>query len=77
MAVSTLRTYADNTGRRLQCFCTYIQNIQEMKNVIFKTGNAAADHSGAMESRDHSKNGASLKSHTSRVNFQKNTICVL
>jgi len=32
---------------------------------------AVAYHSGAMESRDHLKNGASLKSHTSKENFKK------
>jgi hypothetical protein len=36
----------------------------------FKTNGAAANRSGAMETRDHSKNGASLKSQTSRVNFK-------
>ena len=40
-----------------------------MKNVFFKTKEAVAKRSGAMESGDHFKNGASPKSHTSRGVF--------
>ena len=40
-----------------------------MKNEIFKTIEAAASQSGAMEPETISKNAASLKSHTSRGNF--------
>ena len=40
-----------------------------MKRVFFKTIEAVADQSGAMESGDHFKNGASLK--TSRGNLRK------
>jgi hypothetical protein len=39
-----------------------------MKRTLFKTGEAVAI-GGAMETRDHLKNGASLKSHTSKGNF--------
>jgi hypothetical protein len=38
-----------------------------MKKLIFVEGNAVAI-SGAMETRDHLKNGASLKSQTSKSN---------
>ena len=44
-----------------------------MKSVIFKTSDAAARQGGAMEFRDHFKNGANSKSHTSRGNFIKST----
>jgi len=37
-----------------------------MKRVNFKTNEAAANQSGAMEARNHFKKGASPKSHTSR-----------
>jgi hypothetical protein len=37
-----------------------------MKDIIFRTGRAVANDSEAMEFRDHFKNEASLKSHTSR-----------
>jgi hypothetical protein len=39
-----------------------------MKKLVFVEGRAVANNSGAMESRDHLKNGASLKSHTSKSN---------
>jgi len=42
-----------------------------MKNVFLKTKDAAAHQSGAMDAGDHFKNGACLKSHTSRTNLQK------
>jgi len=38
------------------------------------TKTAVANNSGAMESRDHFKNGAKLKSHTSRNNFISNSM---
>ena len=38
---------------------------------IFQTTETAANECGEMESRDHSKNGASPKSQTSRGNFSK------
>ena len=40
-----------------------------MERIVFKTREAAANHGGAMEPETISKNGASLKSHTSRGNF--------
>jgi len=40
-----------------------------MKSIFLKTENANANRCEAMESGDHFKNGASLKSHTSRRNF--------
>ena len=39
-----------------------------MERIVFKTSEAAANHGGAMEPEAISKNGASLKSHTSRGN---------
>jgi hypothetical protein len=43
---------------------------KKMKRLILKTKDAVANYSGAMENtRDHFKNGAILKSHTSRINF--------
>ena len=42
-----------------------------MKNVLFKTGDAAANRSGAMEADTISKNGASPKSLMSREDFHK------
>jgi len=41
-----------------------------MEKIVFKTSEAAANHGGAMEPETISKNGASLKSHTSRGNFK-------
>jgi hypothetical protein len=40
-----------------------------MKKVIFKTSEAVANNSGSMETRDHLKNGASLKSQMSKENI--------
>ena len=44
--------------------------FKTMKRVIFKTNEAAAIQSGAMERRDHSKNAESPKSQTSRGNLR-------
>jgi hypothetical protein len=41
-----------------------------MRNVILKTEEAVANVSRAMEFRNHFKNGANSKSHTSRENNQ-------
>ena len=43
----------------------------------FKTNEAAANHSGAMEAETISKNGAKPKSHTSRRNFKILALVVL
>jgi hypothetical protein len=40
-----------------------------MKKLFFETNQAVANYSGAMESGDHSKNGASSKSRMSRWNI--------
>ena len=42
-----------------------------MKNIVFKTREAVTNVSGAMEADTISKNGRSLKSHTSRGNNVK------
>ena len=42
-----------------------------MENVVFNTNEAVAKNSEAMEFRDHFKNEAKLKSHTSRENCKK------
>ena len=41
-----------------------------MKNYFCKTTEAVANKGGAMESRDHFKNGASSKSQISRENIK-------
>jgi hypothetical protein len=49
---------------------TYIEKLPISYMLIGKKGmKAIANYSGAMETRDHFKNGASLKSQTSRSNF--------
>ena len=40
-----------------------------MKKFFIKIEEAAANYGGAMEARDHFKNGASPKSHMSRINL--------
>jgi len=47
-----------------------------MEKAVFKTNKAVANKSGAMESGDHFKNGAKLKSHTSRENIKKEVFYV-
>jgi hypothetical protein len=40
-----------------------------MKRIVLETNDAVANDSGAMESGDHFKNGANLKSQTSKGNY--------
>ena len=48
-----------------------------MKRAIFKINEVAANQSSAMDARDHFKNGADLKSQTSRGNFLRKSCFAL
>ena len=52
------------------CNDEYDERMELMKSIFFETVEAAANkRKSAMETRDHFKNGASLKSHMSKGNF--------